>query len=126
MKLQFHEGHTPRPGSQAKALDLLAKTEAKYVLLSAPVGSGKSLIGLAAATGAESAFIVAPQNILLEQYAREFPEIPIVKGRSHYRCSWARGSMTCDTASEAYESQHTKKCEDYIPHEMRFGGRPSP
>ncbi len=115
MKLQFREGLTPRAGSQAKALDLLAKTEAKYVLLSAPVGSGKSLIGLAAATGAESAFIVAPQNVLLEQYAREFPEIPIVKGRSHYRCSWAGSSMTCDVASETYEAQHSKNCADYIP-----------
>jgi superfamily II DNA or RNA helicase len=98
MKLQFREGRKPRPGSQSKALDQLANIDAKYVLLSAPVGSGKSLIGLAAAAGAESAFIVAPQNVLLEQYAGEFPDVPMVKGRSHYCCTWA-GGMPCDVSS---------------------------
>ena len=123
MKLKFREGRTPRPGSQATALDRLANTDAKYVLLSAPVGSGKSLIALAAATGAESAYIVAPQNMLLDQYAREFSDIPTVKGRSHYRCSWASG-MTCDMASEIYETQHSKHCGDYVPARNDFWGSP--
>ena len=123
MKLQFREGRTPRPGSQSAALEQLANIDAKYVLLSAPVGSGKSLIGLAAAAGSESAFIVAPQNVLLDQYAREFPDIPMVKGRSHYRCTWA-GGMSCDAASETYETQHSKNCEDYIPARNDFWGAP--
>lgn len=122
MKLQFREGYTPRPGSQSAALDLLAKTEAKYALLSAPVGSGKSLIAMAAATGAESAFIISPQNVLLEQYARDF-HIPMVKGRSNYRCRWA-GGMTCDEASEIYGGPHTKNCEDYIPARDAFWAGP--
>jgi Rad3-related DNA helicase len=121
LKLRFREGRTPRPGSQSTALDQLANIEAKYVLLSAPVGSGKSLIGLAAASGAESAFIVAPQNMLLEQYAREFSDIPMVKGRSHYRCSWA-GGVPCDVAGETYEAQHGKNCVDYIPARNDFWG----
>ena len=70
-------------------MDKLAKLDAKYVLLSAPVGSGKSKIGMAAAKGAGSAFIVSPQNILLDQYARDFDDVPMVKGMSHYTCSWA-------------------------------------
>jgi len=123
MNLQFRKGRTPRPGSQSKALDQLANIDAKYILLSAPVGSGKSLIGLAAAAGAESAFIVAPQNVLLEQYAREFPDVPMVKGRSHYHCTWA-GGMPCDVASETHEAQHTKNCQNYIPARNDFWGAP--
>jgi Rad3-related DNA helicase len=121
MKLQFREGRTPRLGSQSAALDLLANIDAKYVLLSAPVGSGKSLIGLAAAAGAESAYIVAPQNMLLDQYSREFSDVPMVKGKSHYRCSWAKG-VPCDLASEMYEIQHSKNCADYIPARNDFWG----
>jgi Rad3-related DNA helicase len=113
MKLDLH-GFTPRLGAQQNALNQLANLEAKYILLSAPVGSGKSLIGMAAARGAGSAYIVTPQNILLDQYARDFTNVPMVKGRSHYKCSWANG-MTCEDASEVYEGQHTKRCQDYIP-----------
>jgi Rad3-related DNA helicase len=78
---------------------------------------------MAAAAGAESAFIVTPLNMLLEQYAREFPEIPMVKGRSHYRCSWAKG-MPCDLASETFLDQHSKNCENYIPARNDFWGAP--
>lgn len=81
MRLQFTKGWTPRPGSQSEALKQLSLLDAKYILLSAPVGSGKSEIVVAAARGAESAFIVSPQNILLEQYARIFPWMPMVRGR---------------------------------------------
>lgn len=120
MKLQFRAGRTPRVGSQSEALEQLAKTDAKYVLLSAPVGSGKSLIGMAAAAGEGSAFIVAPQNILLEQYARDFPDVPMVKGRRHYGCSYFGGD--CHKAGEIYEGEHTKHCKDYIPARDHFWG----
>jgi Rad3-related DNA helicase len=124
VNLQFREGYAPRVGMQSDALAQLANLDAKYILLSLPVGSGKSLIGLAAAVGAESAFIVAPQNILLDQYAREFSDVPMVKGRSHYNCSWAGGRMACDEASETYESEHTKHCANYIPARNDFWGAP--
>src|SRR5947209_652847 len=113
MKLQFTEGRTPRRGSQRDALEQLSRLDAKYILLSAPVGSGKSEIGVAAARGSESAFIVSPQNILLEQYARDFPWMPMVKGRKHYTCTW--GLMNCADASEVYGNRHSKHCRDYIP-----------
>ena len=113
MKVQFTEGRTPRHGSQSGALEQLSRLDAKYILLSAPVGSGKSEIGVAAARGAESAFIVSPQNILLEQYARDFPWMPMVKGRKHYTCTWAK--MNCADASEMYGNQHSQHCHDYIP-----------
>ena len=76
MKLQFrraaHRGRAAKP----KRLTTWQRWRRKYVLLSAPVGSGKSLIGLAAAVGAESAFIVAPQNVLLDQYCKGVPGHP--------------------------------------------------
>jgi hypothetical protein len=39
VNLQFREGYAPRAGMQALALEALANTDTKYVLLSAPVGS---------------------------------------------------------------------------------------
>jgi Rad3-related DNA helicase len=122
VRLQFRKGLTPRPGSQQSALNQLAATEAKYVLLSAPVGSGKSLIAEAAARGEGSAYIVAPLNTLLEQYQKSFPDVPMVQGRSHYKCSWAGGRWSCDDASERYEAEHTRNCQDYIPARNDFWG----
>jgi Rad3-related DNA helicase len=109
----------PRPGAQSTALAELAKIDAKYVLLSAPVGSGKSKIAMAAARGARSAFIVSTQNILIDQYAQGFDDVPMVKGMSRYTCRWARTGMNCEEAGEKYP-EHARRCLDYIPARNEF------
>ena len=50
-----------------------------------PVGSGKSLISLTLLRELE-ATVITPQNLLVDQYARDYPEINTVKGAEHYRC----------------------------------------
>ncbi len=97
----------PRP-NQIKALNWLANQTAKYIILEAPVGSGKSLIGLTYSRflngGAGNSFLLTPQRILQEQYEHTFDATPACKhtinslyGKSNYPCS--SRNTTCDIGS---------------------------
>jgi len=92
----------PRP-NQIKALEWLENQNAKYIILEAPVGSGKSLIGLTysryLAAGKGSSFILTPQRILQEQYEHTLDDNSIASlyGKSNYQCN--QKSTTCDIGS---------------------------
>ena len=89
----------PRP-NQIKALEWLENQTAKYVILEAPVGSGKSLIGLTYSrflSGRNGhSFILTPQRILQEQYERTMGEHALASlyGKSNYPCN--QKNTTCD------------------------------
>jgi len=92
----------PRP-NQIKALEWIENQDAKYIILEAPVGSGKSLIGLtysrylSGRTG--NSFILTPQRILQEQYERTLDDKSIgsLYGKSNYPCN--QKHTTCDIGS---------------------------
>lgn len=91
--------NTPRP-AQIQAMEWLIEQKAKYLILEAPVGSGKSNIGLAYSSYLApnlngNAFILTPQRILQSQYEESFKgntQTPICSlyGRSNYPCSYKR------------------------------------
>ena len=93
---------TPRK-VQRDALEWLSKQSAKYLFLEAPVGSGKSQIGMTYSkfiSGAEGdSFILTPQRILQEQYCKSFPNATLAPlyGKSNYPC--ANKNTTCDIGS---------------------------
>ena len=72
----------------------------KYIILEAPVGAGKSYIGVTASRylsgGAGNGYILTPQRILQEQYRQEFANVGVVPfyGKSNYQCP-SKG-VTCD------------------------------
>lgn len=90
--------------TQVKALAWLEKQTAKYILLEAPVGSGKSLIGMTYSRwlddGNGDAFILTPQKILQEQYTKEFEDYHLYSfyGKSNYPC--IDKDTTCDLGSK--------------------------
>jgi Rad3-related DNA helicase len=95
-----HPNRKPRP-VQVKALKWLQAQTAKYLVMEAPVGSGKSYIGLTfsrflSSTGRGDSFILTPQRILQEQYQTEFAKDGVVPfyGKSNYTCSEKK--TTCD------------------------------
>lgn len=98
--------YDPRP-NQVTALEWLANQDAKYLLLEAPVGSGKSNVAVTysqylseSPSGQRgNSFILTPQRILQEQYERSFRGIPAIKmfsfyGKSNYACK--QKHTTCD------------------------------
>lgn len=106
--------HWPFPyeprGNQLKAFDWAANEDAKYLLLEAPVGAGKSNIGITVshALGTRNAncrgdsIILTPQRILQDQYEKSFfgnKKIALASlyGKSNYQCQ--KKNTTCDIGS---------------------------
>lgn len=80
----------PRPG-QLEALErIMANFDAgkRFVLLEAPVGSGKSAIGLTAAAVSGSCYYLTIQKILQSQISRDYAGYGLVelRGRNAYPC----------------------------------------
>ena len=92
--------------NQITALEWLAEQTVPYLLLEAPVGAGKSNIGVTFSkflTGsAGNSFILTPQRILQEQYERSFKRNKQINlasfyGKSNYTCAEKR--TTCEIGS---------------------------
>lgn len=90
--------YEPRP-NQVEALEWLAKQEVKYLFLEAPVGSGKSNIGITyshflgqrTTSHRGDSFILTPQRILQDQYEKSFLHnekinLASLYGKSNFTC----------------------------------------
>ena len=89
----FKEDFTPRP-AQTYILNQIQENLNKYdcFVINAPTGVGKSLIAHAvsnyfAREGLDSAIITSTKS-LQDQYGREFPEIPLIKGKNNFKCDY--------------------------------------
>jgi len=85
---------TPR-ANQISALEWLQEQDAKYLILQAPVGSGKSLTAITLSKylsgGDGSSFILTPQIILQKQYEDDFENhgrkfLASLRGKVNYEC----------------------------------------
>lgn len=97
---------SPPRDIQLKAFAWLESEEvknAKYLFLEAPVGSGKSLIGMTYSgyltSSKGNSFILTPQRILQTQYENSFRNDLLFSlyGKSNYSC--ANHNTTCDIGS---------------------------
>ena len=84
--------YPPRRNQEVALPWLEANQDKKYLILEAPVGAGKSNIGLVYSLfRGSNAFVLTPQRILQEQYEESFsttPEIDLASfyGKSNYQC----------------------------------------
>lgn len=75
--------------NQREALTKLANSDAKMLLLTAPTGSGKSLLGMSLALAWEShkSVILCRSKLLQEQYRASFPGVTqMLTGKGNYPC----------------------------------------
>ena len=88
----FPPGMTPREGQR----DILLAVEAAWhksdiFVITAPVGAGKSAIAATIAEWRRAAgqtnSLIVPNNLLLDQYARSFPRLPMIRRRRLYQCT---------------------------------------
>jgi Rad3-related DNA helicase len=88
-------------------------TDNKCKVLSLAVGAGKSILAKTIARYNEinelKTAIVTPQNILIDQYIMEFPDINYLKGKDHYKCNLSKS--TC-TEGKELQIILKQKCED--------------
>lgn len=99
----------PRP-QQEEIFDFIAESDSRILLVEAPTGVGKSPVCMTLARS-DSGVILTPQKILQDQYRRDWPTVPVIKGRSNYECQKAKaltkgrlrdcdkGSAVCKGAS---------------------------
>mgnify|MGYP001037476294 CR=1 FL=1 len=101
--LKYWPVESPPRENQVKAFEWLEKQTAKYILLQAPVGVGKSLIGLTYSRylnqGKGDSFILTPQIILQKQYEDSCSSdmLASLYGKGNYKC--ANRNTTCDVGS---------------------------
>jgi ATP-dependent DNA helicase DinG len=81
----------------------------RFVVIEAPTGAGKSGIAVAMARAAKNAFLLTGQKILQEQYARDFQDLALLKGRGNYSCLVVETSAA--TAPCNFNLTY-KKCEE--------------
>lgn len=89
----FPDGMKPRK-AQEKALievEKAIKAGFKDIVILGPTGSGKSIIGKTIMNyinreESGKCYYITPSKILQDQYAKDFPELPILKGKSSYFC----------------------------------------
>jgi Rad3-related DNA helicase len=77
---------------QLKALDRIVEVwdKSDVIALDAPVGSGKSVLAMTIANWqnslGKSVAVTTPMVQLQDQYLRDWPSLPTLKGVSHYHC----------------------------------------
>ena len=70
------------------------------IILNAPVGAGKSLIGYCVAKSLQEeeykSYIYTKTTFLQDQYLKDFKDIKTAMGRNNFECLMAEGDFTCD------------------------------
>ncbi len=82
---------SPRKSQEAviREIEKAYASKYKYVVLEAPVGSGKSAIAVTIARWLKTAHILTPRKALQDQYYEDFKKyIVLMKGRSSYICTY--------------------------------------
>jgi ATP-dependent DNA helicase DinG len=70
-------------------IDKVFKSGKKFIILEAPVGSGKSGIAMAFARAFNDSHIITPRKSLQDQYFEDFSsDVVLMKGRGGYPCTY--------------------------------------
>jgi len=89
----FHD--KPFRQFQEEAVSFIQESTKPIVVIQAPTGSGKSLIGMVAgAAVGEFTYLVSSKQ-LQSQLHHDYPEVEVMKGRNNFNCLWRPGH-TCD------------------------------
>lgn len=126
----FPKDKTPRP-IQTEAIERIEQAfvqESRDVfVLDAPTGCGKSAIAMTVLEYFETGFITSPQKMLVDQYAKDYENLAVVKGQNNYSCASfpfsekaSHTSRTCEYANALDSDLHKETCSNYIPQRDLF------
>lgn len=103
-----------RPG-QWKAIEEIVDAincDNRYIILNAPVGLGKSVIGYILAKSLEEenreTYLYTKTKQLQDQYLKDFSDVKLVKGRSNFQCG-VEPLMNCSNGM--CQSHNNYKCD---------------
>jgi Rad3-related DNA helicase len=95
---------------QQQAVDKIVNTDKKIIILDAPTGSGKSLIGMSVARllGGRTYYLVGTKD-LQEQIIRDFPFFALLQGRNNFGCLVK--NVSCEECMYSYVKKPCPKYE---------------
>ncbi|RNJ80735.1 MAG: helicase, partial [Nitrosopumilus sp. B06] len=84
----FPEWYSPREIQKELISEIESKLKSGYtkIILCAPTGVGKSLIGTTFARHFERSFTITASKHLQDQYIRDIPILKPVKGKTNFAC----------------------------------------
>jgi len=77
--------------NQKEIIEEIIKNKKKVIFLKADTGFGKSLVAACLSRYYNNSLIVVHSKALQHQLRNDFPEIPLLKGRSNYPCGARKG-----------------------------------
>lgn len=80
---------------QEEAVEFIIDSAKPIVIVQAPTGSGKSLIGMCAGESHLDFTYLVSSKQLQAQLVEDFPEVAVMQGRNNYRCAY-NPDFTCD------------------------------
>lgn len=86
---------------QKDAIEFIVGSGKKVTVACLPTGAGKSLIGTVAAGVLGAGTYLVHSRALQIQLQEDFPELPILWGRSNYRCLKSGGEVSCAECSHS-------------------------
>jgi ATP-dependent DNA helicase DinG len=117
------EQFDPRP-QQEEMLEFAQDSDKRYLMIDAPTGVGKSPVNVSIARS-QGGIILTPQKMLQDQYTRDWPMIPVVKGAANYGCpevarrtggvitDCSMGAGTCSLRREQ-ACPYTTACQEVV------------
>lgn len=85
MQIPFSKFKIFREGQEGVINDVLS-SDAKYNIISAPTGVGKTIIGMLLSHHKQPSLYTVSTKMLQDQILSDFPEAVVLKGRSNYPC----------------------------------------
>src|SRR3972149_5152374 len=92
---------------QEEGIQFILESKKKFVILCLPTGAGKSLLGMISGKVFGGCTYLVHSRALQVQLQNDFPEAPILWGRSNYECKRSWGKRTCDMCMHS----DTDRCE---------------
>lgn len=102
-----------RPGQEDAIMQILDSINNgdKYIILNAPVGSGKSVIAYVISkylnNMGEETYLSTGTKILQDQYIHDFIDVKTIKGRNNFGCA---AESLVDCANGLCKTKHNFKC----------------
>ena len=91
----------------------------RFLALQEPTGTGKSAIARAIQLETDAA-IITPNNALLDQYGRSYPELNTLRGAATYPCGYGEDHSHCDDSCEYRRARVRAETEPTVYNPMSY------
>ena len=102
---------------QSETIKQILDSDNKVSILSAPTGSGKSLIAMSICKEYQRSLYLCSTKMLQDQLTNDYPGIPILKGRNNYPCAYNQMTsssfpqITCDDCIAEIGEENENDCK---------------